>query len=116
LGKGESRIAWDGPDIGLTANKALLLTMVLHELGTNAVKYGALSVERGKVAIAWLMAVAERPTLRLEWRESGGPPVVPPAHCGFGSRMILAALHGSDGHVEFDYRPDGLRVELDMVL
>ena len=115
-GNGESRIAHHGPDIGLTANKALLLTMVLHELGTNAVKYGALSVERGKVAIDWRTTVAQRPTLRLEWRESGGPLVVPPAHRGFGSRMISAALHGSDGRAEFDYRPDGLRVELDMAL
>ena len=113
---GESRIACGGPDIGLTANKAVLLTMVLHELGTNAVKYGALSVERGRVAIDWRMTVAERPTLRLQWRESGGPPVAKPAHRGFGSRMIAAALQGSDGCVEFDYRPGGLRVEMDMVL
>ncbi|MBV1690547.1 PAS domain S-box protein [Novosphingobium sp. G106] len=114
--KGEARVACDGPDVGLSANKALLLTMVLHELGTNAVKYGALSVEQGRVAIDWQMAVAERPTLRLEWRERGGPPTAAPNHRGFGSRMIASALHGSDGHVEFDYRPEGLRVALDMVL
>lgn len=114
--KGEERVACDGPDVGLTANKALLLTMVLHELGTNAVKYGALSVLQGRIAVDWCMAVAERPTLRLEWRESDGPPVTPPDHRGFGSRMITAALHGSEGHVEFEYRPEGLRVVLDMVL
>lgn len=114
--QGEMRVTSDGPDVGLSANKALLLTMVLHELGTNAVKYGALSVVQGQVAVDWRMAVAERPTLRLEWTESDGPPVTPPNHSGFGSRMITAALHGSEGHVEFDYRPEGLRVVLDMVL
>jgi PAS domain S-box-containing protein len=113
---GETRVACDGPDVGLSANKGLLLTMVLHELATNAVKYGALSVEQGRVAIDWRMAMAERPTLRLEWRESGGPTVAAPGHRGFGSRMIAAALHGSEGQVEFDYRPEGLRVVLDMLL
>jgi two-component sensor histidine kinase len=115
-GKGVARVSLEGPDIHLTANKALLLTMVLHELGTNAVKYGALSVEPGHVAIAWQEAETGRRTLRLEWRESGGPPVSLPARRGFGSRMIEAALHGSEGHVEFDFREDGLRVMLDMVL
>lgn len=113
---GTARVTCIGPDVGLSANRALLLTMVLHELGTNAVKYGALSAEEGRVALAWRMAGAERPTLRLEWRESGGPPVTPPARHGFGSRMIAAALQGSDGHVAFDYRPDGLRVTAHLVL
>lgn len=115
-GKGAARVSFTGADVGLSANKALLLTMVLHELGTNAVKYGALSVEEGRVAIAWRLPEGERPTLRLEWRESGGPPVTAPAHRGFGSRMIAAALHGSDGHVAFDYRPEGLQVTLDLVI
>jgi PAS domain S-box-containing protein len=115
-GNGLVRVFCDGPDVGLTANKALLLTMVLHELGTNAVKYGALSDERGRVNLDWRMVVAERPTLRLDWCESGGPPVAPPSRQGFGSRMIAAALHGSDGGVKFDYRPDGLHVAIDMVL
>jgi two-component sensor histidine kinase len=114
--KGRARVSLEGPSIRLTANKALLVTMVLHELGTNAVKYGALSVEQGHVAINWQMAESERPALRLEWRESGGPVVIPPTRRGFGSRMIEAALHGSEGHVEFDYCTDGLRVTLDIVL
>jgi PAS domain S-box-containing protein len=110
------RVSCHGPDIGLSANKALLLTMVLHELGTNAVKYGALSGDQGRVDIVWDIAVAERPTLQLEWRESGGPPVSPPDRQGFGSRMIGAALHGGEGQVTFDYRPEGLRVVMDMAL
>lgn len=115
-GPGTTRVAFAGPDVGLGANKALLLTMVLHELGTNAVKYGALSVEQGHVNVDWRMPVAERPTLRLEWRESGGPPVLPPTRSGFGSRMIAAALHGSEGDVVFDYRPEGLQVTIDLQL
>lgn len=115
-GAGLVRVSCEGPDVGLSANKALLLTMVLHELGTNAVKYGALSDERGRVSLHWRMVVAERPTLCLEWCESDGPPVSPPNHRGFGSRMIAAALHGSDGDVTFDYRPEGLRVRIHMVL
>lgn len=113
---GSRRVSCEGPDIGLSANRALLLTMVLHELGTNAVKYGALSVEHGRVGIAWEILVAARPTLRLEWRESGGPPVKPPRTRGFGSRMIAAALHGDGDDVAFDYRPEGLRVAMDMAL
>ncbi len=116
FGQPAVRVSCDGPDIGLSANKALLLTMVLHELGTNAVKYGALSGDQGRVDIVWNLAVAERPTLQLEWRESGGPPVSPPSRQGFGSRMIGAALHGGEGKVTFDYRPEGLRVAMDMVL
>jgi PAS domain S-box-containing protein len=116
-GKDQTRVSLDGPDVGLSANKALLLTMVLHELGTNAVKYGALSNETGHVEVRWkMMAAAERPTIALEWREAGGPPVQAPQHRGFGSRMIAAALHGSDGNVEFDYREDGLRVMLEIVV
>ena len=116
LDKDRSRLRFAGPDIRLSANKALLLTMVLHELGTNAVKYGALSVEDGRVEISWRLNGGERPALDLEWRESGGPPVVAPSHCGFGSRMISAALHGSDGAAAFDYRPEGLRFTLTLVV
>lgn len=117
FGEGERRVTLAGPDVGLSPNKALLLTMVLHELGTNAVKYGALSVMNGKVAVAWsLDETTSPPALRLSWRESGGPSVVTPTRRGFGSRMIASALHGSDGNVEFDYHPDGLAVDLAMAL
>jgi PAS domain S-box-containing protein len=116
-GEGVARVTLGGPEVPLSANKALLLTMVLHELGTNAVKYGALSVEYGHVDVVWRrLATTERPTLRLEWRERGGPVVTPPTHRGFGSRMIAAALHGSDGDVTLDYRPEGLEVTIDLVL
>lgn len=117
FGEGVRRVTLAGPDVALSANKALLLTMVLHELGTNAVKYGALSVMAGTVTVEWsLNEDGPSPSLRLSWRESGGPTVVPPTRRGFGSRMITSALHGSEGSVAFDYRPDGLVVELEIAL
>ena len=90
--------------------------MVLHELGTNAVKYGSLSVETGTVDLVWRMVAGQRPMLQVTWTESGGPAVTPPTHRGFGSRMIAAALHGSEGDVVFDYWPEGLQVTIDVVL
>jgi PAS domain S-box-containing protein len=111
------RISLEGPDTDLSANKALILTMVFHELGTNAVKYGALSVDAGRVDLRWsLHAAGDRPLLRLSWRESGGPPVVAPSHRGFGSRMIASALQGKEGSVRFDYRDTGLETQLELRL
>jgi two-component sensor histidine kinase len=111
------RIAAEGPDVRLTANKALILTMVLHELGTNAVKYGSLSVDTGSVELRWeLTPTDDRPILRLAWRESGGPAVARPAHRGFGSRMIASALQGKDESASFDYRHGGLQTVLELQL
>ena len=82
----------------------------LHELATNAVKYGSLTSETGLVRVAWVVAMdAGFPRVRLTWTESGGPPVVPPLRRGFGSRLIersLAADLGGEAHL--DYRPAGL--------
>lgn len=111
------RIVTDGPDVALSANKALILTMVLHELGTNAVKYGALSLDAGRVAVDWQVATLDgRPFLRLSWRESGGPKVTDPGRRGFGSRMIVSALRGDEGSANFDFREEGLVAELQLRL
>ena len=67
--------------------------MILYELGTNAVKYGALSNAEGVVSVEWELS-AKRDCLRLQWRESGGPPVQPPQRRGFGSIMIERATEG----------------------
>lgn len=75
-----------GPDVFVGASQALKLTMVLHELATNAVKYGALSNTSGKVDIAWRHKGSDR--LHIAWQESGGPGVTPPEHKGFGSRLV----------------------------
>lgn len=113
----EDRLIAEGPDVKLSANKALLLTMILHELGTNAVKYGAFSGNDGKVDLGWdIEDCASRPLLRMRWRESGGPTVLPPARQGFGSRMIESALHGEQGDVHFNFAPSGLEVELQIVV
>ncbi|WP_293899201.1 PAS domain-containing protein [Phenylobacterium sp.] len=86
------RIAAEGPPVRLAPNVALALSMALHELATNAVKYGALSAPEGRVALAWTLNPAGD-GIDLTWRETGGPPVVVPLATGFGSRL-LAGLGG----------------------
>jgi two-component sensor histidine kinase len=106
----KERFAIDGPDASLAGNGALILTMALHELATNAVKYGALSNQDGKVAITWSVA-GDR--LDLTWQEKGGPPVVAPAHKGFGSVLIEKA---TDGRAQLAFAPDGVRCTLALSL
>ncbi|GGE12441.1 hypothetical protein GCM10011390_34490 [Aureimonas endophytica] len=114
------RVVAGGPDIPLGPKAALTLSLILHELSTNAGKYGALSAPEGRVAIEWSLApspTSGSPVLRLEWRESGGPPVVPPARRSFGTRLIEMGLSGAaDGRVVLDYAPDGLRCRLEAPL
>jgi PAS domain S-box-containing protein len=104
------RIETSGPTIRLRPNAAVTLNMAMHELATNAVKYGALSTPRGRVAVHWRVDdEAARPTLALEWRESGGPPVVAPARRGFGSRLIERGLARElDGECRLDFEAAGL--------
>jgi two-component sensor histidine kinase len=86
--------------------------MVLHELATNAVKYGALSNEFGVVRLTWEVVGAEdaqdSEAVRLTWRELGGPLVAPPERKGFGSFLIERALQGGSGKAQLDYNPNGL--------
>jgi len=87
--------------------------MVLHELATNAVKYGALSNLTGTVTIAWERQNGDNVDfLKLRWVETGGPEVSSPDRKGFGSRMISRALRGEGCGAEFDFRPEGLCVQL----
>src|SRR5690606_5654361 len=89
---------------------ALALAMALHELATNASKYGALSRAGGRVTIDWTIRPAA-PDARLElcWRETGGPTVVVPTRKGFGTRLLGRGLAAElNGRVEVDYRPEGL--------
>ena len=97
-----------GPQVWLQPGAALTMALVFHELATNAVKYGALSVEKGRVNLTWkLDAPDER--LRLEWVETRGPRVAPPTHRGFGSRLIERGLKGElRGHAELNFKPGGL--------
>ncbi|MGF3027783.1 HWE histidine kinase domain-containing protein [Methylobacterium aquaticum] len=101
------RFGIGGPPVRLPPRLALAFVMALHELATNAVKYGALSTDQGRVSLAWDITAEER--LRLCWEETGGPPVSAPTRRGFGSRMIervLAAEIG--GVVAVEYRPGGV--------
>ena len=98
-----------GPAVALTPNAALALSMVFHELGTNAVKYGALSVPEGSVTVVWHVDPGALHRLTLHWEERGGPRVSPPARQGFGSRLIAASLKSDlAGEARLDYRPSGL--------
>lgn len=101
-----TRIAWQGPITRLPPRAVLALAMVVHELATNATKYGALSTEAGRVAISWSI---EDGIFAFEWREEDGPPVVTPVRRGLGSRLIERSLTDViGGKAEVDYRQTGL--------
>jgi two-component sensor histidine kinase len=95
----------------LQAKPAQDLTMALHELATNAIKYGALSVAGGGVEIRWRRNAEGG--LTLDWRESGGPPVHPPTRSGFG-RMVIENAAGSRGSVVHRFEPAGVRCCIEM--
>ncbi len=107
---GEGRIHIEGPNLDLTAKQALSLALALHELATNAAKYGALSRPDGKVDVTWgTNGPASDPALQFAWRESGGPAVAPPQRRGFGSRLIESALSADfGGTVTIDFAPAGV--------
>ncbi|MGU3538481.1 sensor histidine kinase [Methylobacterium sp. A54F] len=122
LAPGEAgRFRISGPDLTLGPRSALSFALALHELGTNATKYGALSTDAGEVAITWSIERAgEVPTLDFRWREAGGPAVAPPRRKGFGSRLIERSLaQGLGADVTLAYPPEGatlsVRVPLEAV-
>jgi two-component sensor histidine kinase len=111
---GDGRVTLKGPDLRISPKMALALAMGVHELATNAAKYGALSTEAGRVEIAWRLdeAVAP-PQLTLEWRERGGPKVIPPTRRGFGARLLERGLaHELGGQVELRFPPTGVRCRI----
>ncbi|MTE01067.1 response regulator [Paracoccus sp. YIM 132242] len=99
------RLRRSGPPVELTPDTMLRMALALHELGTNAAKYGALSVPDGMVHLDWSL---QGKGIRLTWRETGGPPVTPPAKGGFGSDLIAAVAGGEDGAVTVDWQPGGV--------
>jgi PAS domain S-box-containing protein len=109
----DKRIHAGGPDIALEPRQALSLALAVHELATNAIKYGALSNQDGAIEISWSNGDAAHPGFRFVWDEAGGPMVSPPVRRGFGSRLIERML-ASDfgGEVEMQYRPEGIKCEL----
>jgi two-component sensor histidine kinase/PAS domain-containing protein len=107
---GADRLHAAGPDVRLPPRMALALAMALQELATNAVKYGALSNDRGTVRITWSVRNgAVPPRLALRWSEREGPRVEPPQRRGFGSRLIERSLaQDLDGTVQIDFAPTGV--------
>jgi PAS domain S-box-containing protein len=116
-GADPDRLSWSGPPVMLPPRQAVAITLALHELLTNALKYGAFSNDAGKVRLVWLLAGGDEPRLRLAWTESGGPPVSPPTRRGFGSRMIEQVLAGDcEASVTTEYPVSGLTCVIEMPL
>ena len=109
------RFIVEGPNVQFGPKAAMAMALALHELATNAQKYGALSNDDGKVALHW--SVSEAGMLRLEWSEQDGPEVKHPSAKGFGSRLTQSMLSGSIGGTPVvSYEPTGFRfvVEADL--
>jgi two-component sensor histidine kinase len=94
-----------GSPTAVPEEHGVALALVVHELATNALKYGALSTPAGRVAISWQ---ADRDVLRLLWRETSGPPVIAPSNQGSGSRLFASAFPPDRGEVTVDYAPQGV--------
>jgi PAS domain S-box-containing protein len=102
-----AQIACEGPSVEVSPKLALALALALHELATNAAKYGALSRPEGRIVVRW---AAHKGQLALTWRETGGPPIVAPSRRGFGSTLLEQAMTG--GSARLDFAPDGVRYSL----
>lgn len=119
-GEEVGRFTLNGPDVNLSPEVGVSLAMTVHELCTNAIKYGALSNETGRVAVNWSCASDEgdaKARLAIEWREIGGPAVVEPERTGFGTRLIehgFVSQH--DGRAALAYRPEGLVCTIELRL
>ena len=108
------RVDYHGDPVRLSASAALSLSMAFHELGTNALKYGALSVPEGRLSLSWTHDVGSG-LLSIRWVEQGGPPVIAPTTRGFGSRLLERGLAADlNGRVEMRFQPDGLECDIDV--
>ncbi len=104
-----ARTSLEGPEVLLSPKLALTTALLVHELATNAAKYGALAGSSGKISVRWSHSDG---CLNLEWRESEGPTVGAPAHHGFGTRLFLRALKQFGGNVDATFAPTGLVCKL----
>jgi PAS domain S-box-containing protein len=101
----------NGPDVNLAAGEALAIGLIVHELASNASKYGALSAAGGRVAVSWSCDASG--LVAFEWREAGGPPVATPQRHGFGTRLIRRLSEGDlAGRLTTEFAPQGLQVRL----
>jgi len=110
----KGHVSVEGPEVVLTANATQSFALVIHELATNAAKYGALSVPTGKIAVQWSIEGME-PRLVFRWKETGGPGVTAPTRAGFGTTLLKAAFQGGSAP-SIEYSPTGLIYTLDVAL
>ncbi|MET1756667.1 PAS domain-containing protein [Novosphingobium sp. RD2P27] len=118
-GSDAARAEISGPEVLLAPQNAVALTMAVHELSTNAIKYGALSNDKGRVRVTWEQTPVANgeSSLVIKWHEQGGPPVTPPTRKGFGTRLIERGLTAEmGGRAEIDFHPEGLRCRIDLAL
>ena len=115
-GAEDQRISTSGPSLMLDPQAALHLALVLHELGTNARKHGALSTGTGSVSVAWEMHTNGGRHLVMKWRETGGPKVVAPTTAGFGTTLIEQSLRPHGGEVSMRYGETGVSCTIEMPL
>ena len=116
---GADHITIVGPDVALPPRYVLAIGMTVHELTTNAAKYGALSIEQGRISVTWHLKTGEAGSrlLYLDWHERGGPEVGPPQRRGFGTRLIAGGIQRElGGEVRLDFDPAGLRCLLSVPL
>jgi PAS domain S-box-containing protein len=116
---GDERVVLEGPDVRLPARYAINLGLVLHELVTNAAKYGALSTNAGHLEVTWSVIESEdRPKqLRIHWTETGGPAVAPPKRQGFGSRLIRRSIEGElGGYMVLNFAESGVAYDISVPL
>ena len=112
-----ARASIDGPPIRLTPNATQGFALVIHELCTNATKYGALSTPAGKLEIRWSVEEGgDEPRLMFRWQERGGPRLTPPQRMGFGTTLLNSAISGGDGTPRIEYAPEGVRYTLEVPL
>jgi two-component sensor histidine kinase len=107
------QVSIDGVDISLTPVAAQNFTLVVHELATNALKYGALSVPSGEIVVQWHR---DGDQLAFDWSERGGPPVAPPTHKGFGQTVLNDLAQGFGAKVVSEYASTGFRYALKVAL
>jgi len=112
--KEKERVHTSGPSLHVAAPSAVMISMMLHELATNAAKYGALSNESGEVFIDWHPVGDGDARVQLSWRETGGPAVATPTRKGFGTTLIQRGLAGQlGGKADIEFAPSGLRCTLE---
>ena len=109
LQEGSTRVRSSGPSVLLAPDRAQTMTVALHELATNAAKYGALSTPEGRVDVEWSLTDQ---TLALRWMETGGPSVMPPKRQGFGTRVLQSMLGQINGDMHCDWQQAGLVCEI----